>query len=111
MFMAMFIPPDRAGYGPQVGHSPEGFPVYLYTDPHTHTLHFVVVLPDGRAFFSDYQGRIGSAPPPPESNTGVALALIGGIAGFLLGAGGGAIIGAIAGGVLGSGLSKRRPTQ
>jgi len=68
-----------------------------------------VVLPDGRAFFSDAQGRIGSAPPSPETNVGVALALIGGIAGFLLGAGGGALIGAIAGGVLGTELSKRRP--
>jgi hypothetical protein len=95
----------QIGYGPLVGHSPEGYPVYLYTDPQTRLTCRVVVLPDGRAFYSDMNGRIVAK--PVEANTQVGLALVGSIFGLILGGAGGAIIGALAGAVMGNQLSKK----
>ena len=97
----------QVGYGPQVGHSPEGFPVYLYTDPSSKLTTYVVVLPDGRAFYSDRNGRIVSK--PTEVNPQVALALVGGIIGFAVGGGPlGAIVGGIIGAAVGNVASKKR---
>jgi hypothetical protein len=95
-----------SGYGPQVGRSQEGYPVYLYTDPQTRLRRYVVILPDGRALYSDAQGRIG--PRQSEAQKQTALALLGGLIG--LGAGGpvGALIGAIAGAIVGSEISKKK---
>src|SRR2546430_1475730 len=85
---------SQAGYGHQVGTSSEGFPVYLYTDPNSKLRTYVVLLPDGRAFYSDRRGRIVSdikdASPAVE-----ALALVGGIVGLLIGGAPGAILGGI----------------
>jgi hypothetical protein len=89
------------GYGRQVGTSREGYPVYLYTDVRTNLTRPVVVLPDGRAFYSDAQGRIITTPSEPDKQVG--LALIGGLLGLAFGGGGailGALIGAAAGGFL-----------
>jgi hypothetical protein len=93
------------GYGPVVGHNPQGFPIHLFTDPQSRMTCFVIVLPDGRAFYCDRQGNIVARPVP--ANQEVVLALIGGTAGFALGGPAGAAIGAIAGLIL-SQLSKKR---
>jgi hypothetical protein len=50
------------GYGPQLANSHEGYPVYLYTDPHSQMTTYAVVLPDGRAFYSDAHRRIVATP-------------------------------------------------
>jgi len=94
------------GYGPQVGTSPEGYPVYSYTDPQTLLSSFVMVLPDGRAFYSDAHGRF--VIPPPQSNAPVAGALVLGTAGFFVGGAPGAIIGALVGAIVGNQASKKR---
>jgi hypothetical protein len=97
----------NGGYGPQVTQSPEGYPVYLYTNPHSKLTSYVVALPDGRAFYCDQQGRIVST--PTDANPEVALALVGGIIGLLIGAGpGGAILGGLIGAALGKQASKKR---
>jgi len=90
----------HVGYGPQIGSSPEGFPIYPYTDPQTKFTTYVVVLPDGRAFYCDAQGRIVAT--PNEASVRTFLALVGGAGGFLLGGAAGAIAGAIAGAVVGA---------
>ena len=92
------------GYGPLVSRSQQGYPVYLYTDPQSKLTYHVVILPDGRAFYSDQQGRIVSN--PVEAQKQIALAVLGGTTGFLIGGPAGALIGAIAGLIL-SGLPKR----
>ncbi len=89
------------GYGSQVGTSRQGHPIYLYTDERTRLTSYVVVLPDGRAFYSDAQGNLSAAPVEPDRQIG--LALIGGLIGLAFGGGGailGALIGAVAGGLL-----------
>lgn len=96
----------QVGYGPLVGHSPEGYPIYLYADPQSHLTTYVVVLPDGRAFYSDAHGKF--AVHPAESNAQVAGALVLGTAGFLVGGAAGAIIGAIVGAFAGNEVSKKR---
>jgi hypothetical protein len=88
-----------------VGRSPQGYPICLYTDPQSKLTSYVVILPDGRAFHSDRQGRIVATPVEPEKQ--VALALLGGTTGFLIGGPPGALIGALAGLVL-SALPKKR---
>lgn len=93
------------GYGPLVGHSPEGFPVYLYTDPRSKLTQFVVVLPDHRAFYCDGNGRIVSR--PAEANPQVAGAVVGGLIGFAVGGPLGAIVGGILGAAVGNEASKR----
>jgi hypothetical protein len=56
----VLIPTNRfsGGYSSSVGRSREGYPIYLYTDPHTKRASYVVVLPNGRAFYSDSEGQI-----------------------------------------------------
>lgn len=96
----------QVGYGPQTGCSSEGHPVYLYTDPHSKLTTYVVILPDGRAFYSDPRGRIVAN--SAEANDQVAGALVGGAAGLWVGGPAGAIIGAIVGAIAGNELSKKR---
>lgn len=97
----------QIGYGPRVGQSQEGFPVYLYTDPRSNLNTYVVVLPDGRAFYSDRFGRIVST--PTQADPQVGLALLGGIIGLAVGGGPlGAIIGGIIGAAVGNEASKKR---
>lgn len=93
------------GYGPQIGVSREGHPVFLYVDPQSNTRTYVVVLPDGRAFYSDEQGRI-TVPNTGKDNP-LALALAGGALGLLFGEVPGALIGFIAGAILGRQISKK----
>jgi len=95
----------QSGYGPLVGHSPQGFPIYLYTDPQSRLTCYVIVLPDSRAFYCDKQGKIVAK--PVAANQDIVLALIGGTTGFALGGPAGAAIGALAGLIL-SELSKKR---
>jgi hypothetical protein len=92
------------GYGQMVGQSPEGYPIYLYTDPQTRLTSYVVLLPDGRAYYSDQHGRIVSK--PVQVGQQVALTMVGGAAGFLIGGPPGAVIGALAGLIL-SALPKK----
>jgi hypothetical protein len=89
----------QVGYGPPVGNTAEGHPIYLYTDPHSKLTAYVVILPDGRAFYSDRYGRITAK--PEEANKAVALALVGGALGLVFGPGG-ALIGAAIGAFLGN---------
>jgi hypothetical protein len=97
----------HTGYGPPVGRSPEDYPVYIYTDPQSQLSTYVVVLPDGRAFYSDQHGKIVAN--PIESDRQVGLAVLGGIVGFLLGFGPvGAITGALVGAIAGGQISKRQ---
>lgn len=96
---------SQVGYGPRVGHGPQGFPIYRYTDPQSKLTCYVTILPDSRAYYCDGQGRIVAK--PVNANQDVALALIGGTAGFAFGGPPGAAIGALVGLVL-SELSKRR---
>jgi hypothetical protein len=93
------------GYGPQIGTSREGYPVYLYTDTRTNLTNYVVVLPDGRAFYSDARGNIVAK--PVEANKQVALALVGGLVGLAVASGPGAILGALLGAAAGNILNKR----
>lgn len=95
------------GYGPQVGTSHEGHAIYLYTDPITGIKSHVVILPDGRAFYSDSRGRIQSTPPEPNKQVG--LALLGGLVGLAAGGGAGAIIGAFLGAIAAN-IAKQRVT-
>jgi hypothetical protein len=99
---------SKVGYGPVVGHSPEGYPIYLYTDPRSKLTQYVVVLPDHRAFYCDTKGRIVSK--PTEANPQIALGVIGGLIGLLVGGGNplGAILGGIVGAALGNEASKKR---
>jgi hypothetical protein len=103
----VFVRSDQVGggYGPRVGHSREGYPVYLYTDPHTKMVNYVVVLPDGRVFHSDSEGRIlttfGS-----QANSEAVSAIVLGTGGLLLGGPIGGIVGAIAGAIVANQLKK-----
>ena len=91
---------SKVGYGPVIGRSPEGFPVYLYTNPESKLTTYIVVLPDGRAFYSDRGGRIVSdireASPAVE-----VLAILGGLLGLVIGGAPGAVLGGLAGAALG----------
>jgi len=95
-----------AGYGHPIGKSPQGFPVYLYTDPVSKLTTYVVVFPDGRAFYSDVHGTIVSTPKDVSPQV-EALALIGGIIGLVLGGGPGAILGGVVGVVIGQAAKKK----
>jgi hypothetical protein len=70
----MIVPqmPNGPGYGQQVRRSPEGYPIYLYTEPRTRAVRHVVVLPNGQAYFSDANGRVGA--PASEANANVLTA-------------------------------------
>lgn len=93
------------GYGPKIGQTPEGHPIYPYTDPSSKIVSYVVVLPDGRAFYSDAYGNI--APPRGEGDAEVAGAIVTGTLGALAGGPVGAIVGAIAGAIAGKLLKKQ----
>jgi outer membrane lipoprotein SlyB len=95
---------SEAVYVP-IGKSSEGFPVYLYTDPQSKLRTYVVVLPDGRTFYSDRQGKIVST-PQDASPAVEALAILGGVIGAALGGPGGALLGGAIGVVLGQ-IAKR----
>jgi len=96
----------NVGYGPVIGKSPEGFPVHLYTNPISKLTTYIVVLPDGRAFYCDRRGRIVSdikeASPAVE-----ALAIVGGLFGLVIGGAPGAILGGIIGAALGQVAKKQ----
>jgi hypothetical protein len=93
------------GYSYQrpVGTSPEGNPIYLYKDPGSDTYRYVVVGPDGRAFYSDPYGRI--LQPGGGADPGFVGAVVGGLVGFIAGPVG-VIVGAVAGAVALNLLSK-----
>lgn len=92
------------GYGPLIGRTHEGYPIYLFTDPQSKLASYVVVLPDGRAFYSDANGRIVAK--PVEANKAIALAVVGGALGLIFGPGG-AVIGALIGAALGNVPTKK----
>ena|ERR1700730_7246240 len=96
---------EHGGYGPQVGQSREGYPIFLYTDPHTKLVSYVVVLPGGKAFSSDSEGRILTT-YGNQANIEAASALVLGTLGLLFGGAIGGIVGASAGAIVGSQLKK-----
>ena len=72
------------GYGPRVGQTPQGYPIFLYTDPRSKIMSYVVVQPDGRAYYSDSQGRnVGK--PHGAADAAIAGAMIGGMLGAIAG--------------------------
>jgi hypothetical protein len=93
------------GYGPMIGQTPEGYPIYSYTDPRSNVVSFVVVLPDGRAFYSDAYGNI--AAPGGQLEAEVAGAIVTGTLGGLAGGPVGAMVGAVAGAIMGKFLKKQ----
>jgi hypothetical protein len=96
---------QHGGYGPKVGQSREGYPIFLYTDPETKLASYVVVLPDGRAFSSDSGGRLLTT-YGNKANFEAATAILLGTGGLLLGGPIGGIVGALAGAIVGSQLKK-----
>ena len=94
------------GYGPPIGQSREGYPIYLYTNPQTRAVNYVVVLPDGRAYYSDLHGRIGAV--SKEGNAEVAGALVLGTSALLFGGPVAGILGAIAGAIAANQLARKR---
>jgi hypothetical protein len=88
-----------------VGQTAAGQPIYLYTDPRSRFVSYVVVLPDGRAFYSDAYGSIGQ--PRTEVDAEVAGAILTGTLGGLAGGPVGAVLGAIAGAIAGKLLKKQ----
>ncbi len=102
-----YIPTNgQDGYGPRVGQSPEGHPIYLYTDPHSKLLSYVVVLPHGRAFYSDARGKI-RGPAQSVVDAQISGAILTGTLGALVGGPVGAMVGAVAG-ALAAKLLKRQ---
>ena len=93
------------GYGPRIGQTAEGYPIYSYTDPSSRVVSYVVVLPDGRAFYSDAYGNIGT--PGGQLEAEVAGAMVTGTLGGLAGGPVGAIVGAIAGAFVGKFLKRK----
>jgi hypothetical protein len=96
---------EHGGYGPQVGQSREGYPIFLYTDPQTKLVSYVVVLPKGRAFPSDAEGHILTT-YGDQANMEAVTAIVLGAGGLLLGGPIGGIVGALAGAIVGSQLKK-----
>jgi hypothetical protein len=96
---------EHGGYGPKVGQSREGYPIFLYTDPQTKLVSYVVVLPNGRVFSSDAEGNILTT-YGNQANVEAVTAIVLGTGGFLLGGPIGGIVGALAGAIVGSQLKK-----
>jgi len=94
------------GYGPQVGQSPEGYPIFLYTDPRSRVMSYVVVQPGGRTFYSDAHGKV-IGKPYSEVDAEVAAAMVAGALGSLAGGPVGALVGAIAGAIAGKVLKRQ----
>jgi hypothetical protein len=102
----MYLNTAQNAYGPIIGRSPQGFPVYLYTDPHSRRVSYVVVFPNGQPFYSNDKGLI-LGQPAGEADAEVAGAIVTGTLGALAGGPVGGIIGAIAGAVAGKLLKKQ----
>lgn len=103
----MYVGNDQnSAYGPLVGRSSEGLPIYLYTDPRSRLRSYVVVSPDGRPFYSNEQGQIlGSISGRADAE--VTGAIVTGTIGALAGGPVGGIIGAIAGAILAGKLKRQ----
>jgi|SRR5580658_10403945 hypothetical protein len=97
---------EHGGYGPQVGQSREGYPIFLYTDPQTKLVSYVVALPDGRVFSSDSEGRLLTT-YGNQANVEAVTAMVLGTGGLLLAGPIGGIVGALAGAIVGSQFKKR----
>ena len=96
--MAILIT-SRGGYIDQVGENSQGYPIYLYHDPRSGSVRYVVVLPDGKAVYSDPAGNITSA--TGQSSNAATGAMLFGLGGLALAGPLGGIVGAIAGAVVG----------
>jgi hypothetical protein len=93
-------------YSPEpIGKSREGYPVYLYQEPILAEPRFVVQLPNGRAVFSDREGRIN---PIPDKDNIVTGAILGGVLGTLVAGPVGGVSGAAAGAIATRFWLKRR---
>jgi len=72
------------------------YPIFLYTDPRSKVMSYVVVPTNGRTFYADARGRnIGT--PQSDVDAEVAAAIVGGMFGAFAGGPVGAVVGAIAG--------------
>lgn len=103
--MAVVYMNPGGGYGSMVGRSKEGHPIYVYTDPHSKSVHYVVVLPDGKAYISDSDGHIGAG--SEGGDVELFGAMVAGAGGLLLGGPLGGIIGAIVGAIAGNQIKRR----
>lgn len=84
-------------YSPEpIGTSPEGYPVYLYQERILAEPRFVVRLPNGKAVYSDRQGKIN---PIPDGDSIVTTAILAGFGGIFLAGTFGGLAGAAAGAV------------
>ncbi len=90
-------PTSSERYRGPLGSNAQGWPIYLHRDLHSSEWRHVVVLPDGRVFYSDAAGHIGHV-AARENNT-VLGATIFGLGGLALGGPVGGIVGAIIGAV------------
>jgi hypothetical protein len=79
-------------------YSADGNPVYRELDESTQRSVLIVVMPDGKAYYADSEGR---PTRPMQANTG-AGALLGGLVGLLWGPWG-AVLGATVGAILAGG--------
>ena len=105
----MIVYNDQNGaYGPIVGQTPEGFPIHLYTDPISRFRTYVVVSPNGQAFYSNERGQIvSSSSGSTRVDSEVTGAIVTGTLGALAGGPVGAILGAIAGAFIAGKLKKQ----
>jgi hypothetical protein len=93
-------------YSPEpIGMSPQGHPVFLYQERILAEPRFVVQLPNGKAVFSDRQGRIN---PISNGDQVVTAAILAGFGGIVLAGTVGGLTGAVAGAAITRMWLKRR---
>ena len=97
------------GYKDLVGHNSRGHPIYLYQEPRSGMLRYIVVLPNGRAVYSDPAGNIGY--PADESANRMTGAMLGGLGAFALAGPVAALAGAVAGAILGDAIFKNHSNE
>ena len=90
----VIAPPSDERYQGPLGTNTQGWPIYLHRDIDSNEWRYVVVLPDGRAFYSDANGHIGHV---TRENNAVLGATIVGLGGLALGGPVGGIVGALIG--------------
>ena len=97
----MIVPVGPSGFSQQIGVNAAGFPIYVYFDRQTNTYHYVVMLPNGRAIYTNERGEPVAATPAKPI---LPLAVLGGSVGFLAGGPVGVLIGALLGALAGENI-------
>ncbi len=99
------MPNPRESFQGPTGRSREGWPIYRYLDPGSEEWRHIVVLPDGRVFYSDAAGHIGHT---GKENNAVLGATLFGLGGLLVGGPIGGIVGAIIGAIGSEALARKK---